>query len=44
VLTNGEVYYDAELDAIGQARHSINIEAYIFQKGRIARRFYRSAL
>ena len=39
VLTNGEVYYDAELDAIRQARQSINIEAYIFQKGRVGRRF-----
>jgi cardiolipin synthase len=39
VLTNGEVFYEAELEAISRARHSINIEAYIFQKGKIARRF-----
>lgn len=39
VLTNGDVFYEAELEAIGAARHSINIEAYIFQKGEIARRF-----
>src|ERR1044071_8490109 len=39
VLTNGEVYYEAELEAIRSARHSINIEAYIFQKGKIASRF-----
>jgi cardiolipin synthase len=39
VLTNGEVYYDAELAAISQACHSINIEAYIFQKGEVAKRF-----
>jgi cardiolipin synthase len=39
VLTNGEVYYEAELEAIRQARHSVNIEAYIFQKGRVARQF-----
>jgi cardiolipin synthase len=39
VLTNGEVFYEAELEAIRRARHSINIEAYIFQKGKIARRF-----
>ncbi len=39
VLTNGEVYYEAELDAISKARHSINIEAYIFQKGVVASRF-----
>lgn len=39
VLTNGEVYYEAELQAIGEAKHHINIEAYIFQKGEIASRF-----
>lgn len=39
VLTNGEVYYEAELEAISKARHNINIEAYIFQKGAVARRF-----
>jgi cardiolipin synthase A/B len=39
VLANGEVYYEAELEAIATARHSVNIEAYIFQKGRVARRF-----
>ncbi len=31
VLTNAEVYYEAELEAIRAARHSINLEAYIFQ-------------
>ena len=39
VLTNGEVYYEAELAAIREARRSINIEAYIFQRGEVARRF-----
>ena len=39
VLPNGEVYYEAELEAIRQARHSVNIEAYIFKKGRVARAF-----
>src|SRR5215216_6413390 len=39
VLTNGEVFYEAELDAIRRARHSVNIEAYIFQKGKVADRF-----
>ena len=39
VLTNGEVFYEAELDAISKARNSVNIEAYIFQKGVIAGRF-----
>ncbi|HSB12746.1 MAG TPA: phospholipase D-like domain-containing protein [Blastocatellia bacterium] len=39
VLTNGEVFYEAELEAIGSAQHNINIEAYIFQKGKLTRRF-----
>lgn len=39
VLTNGEVYYEAELQAIRAARHSVNLEAYIFQKGEVTRRF-----
>jgi cardiolipin synthase A/B len=39
VLTNGDRFYEAELEAIGRARHSVNLEAYIFQKGEIARRF-----
>lgn len=38
-LKNGEVYYPAEIEAIRQARHSINIEAYIFQRGRVAKQF-----
>jgi cardiolipin synthase len=42
VLTNGEVYYEAELEAISKARHSINIEAYIFQKGVVASRFVKA--
>jgi cardiolipin synthase len=39
VLTNGEVYYEAELAAIRGARHNVNMEAYIFKKGEVARRF-----
>ena len=39
VLTNSEVYYPAELEAIGRAEHSIDFEAYIFQRGDIASRF-----
>ena len=39
VLTNGEVFYEAELEAIRNAKQNINIEAYIFQKGRVAGRF-----
>ena len=39
VLSNGEAYYPAELDAIRQATHSVNIEAYIFRRGRVTREF-----
>ena len=39
VLTNGEVYYEAELAAIREARHSVNLEAYIFWEGEVTRRF-----
>ena len=39
VLTNGDVFYETELEAIRAARETINLEAYIFQKGVLARRF-----
>jgi cardiolipin synthase len=39
VLTNGEQFYEAELEAIRNARSTINLEAYIFYKGEISRRF-----
>jgi cardiolipin synthase len=39
VLTNGEAYYEAELEAIAKAEHSVNLEAYIFRKGEVTRRF-----
>lgn len=39
VLTNGEVFYEAELEAIRSARESVNIEAYIFQKGELTKKF-----
>jgi len=39
VLTNGDQFYEAELDAIRSARTHICLEAYIFQKGEIADRF-----
>lgn len=39
VLSNGENFYEAELQAIAKAEHSVNIEAYIFQKGKVTRRF-----
>src|ERR1044071_5166381 len=38
VLTNGEVFYEAELEAIRNAKESVNIEAYIFQKGELTKR------
>jgi phosphatidylserine/phosphatidylglycerophosphate/cardiolipin synthase-like enzyme len=39
VFTNGDHFYEAELKAISQAKKNINIEAYIFREGEIARRF-----
>ncbi len=39
VLTNGDQFYEAELEAIGKARSHVCLEAYIFQKGEIATRF-----
>lgn len=39
VLTNGEEFYEAELQAIRGATRSVNLEAYIFQRGEIAGRF-----
>jgi cardiolipin synthase A/B len=42
VLTNGEVYYEAELEAVARAEQSINLEAYIFQKGEVADRFVKA--
>ena len=39
VLTNGDLFYEAELTAIAAARSHVCIEAYIFQKGEIASRF-----
>ena len=39
VFTNGENFYEAELEAIRNAQRSINLEAYIFQKGVVTRRF-----
>ncbi len=39
VLTNGEEYYPAELEAIRGAKKFIHLEAYIFQKGRVTSEF-----
>ena len=35
VLTNGRQFYEAELEAIRAARHSIHLEAYVFRPGRV---------
>jgi cardiolipin synthase A/B len=39
VLTNGPCFYEAELAAIAAARSSVNLEAYIFHKSEIAKRY-----
>lgn len=39
VLTNGEQFYPAQLEAIRKATRSINMEAYIFQRGQVAGQF-----
>jgi len=39
VLTNGEVFYEAQLEAIRKAQSSVNLEAYIFYKGEVTGRF-----
>jgi cardiolipin synthase len=39
VLTNGENFYETMLRSIAQAQRSINIECYIFQRGKVAQRF-----
>jgi cardiolipin synthase len=42
VFTDGENYYEAELEAIRLAEHNINLEAYIFQKGRVGDEFVKA--
>ncbi|PYQ01626.1 MAG: cardiolipin synthase B [Acidobacteria bacterium] len=39
VLTNGDAFYEGELEAIRTARDSVHLEAYIFQPGEVTRRF-----
>ena len=39
IYTNGPSFYPAMLEAIRSAQHSINLECYIFQPGRIADQF-----
>ncbi|MGH9522920.1 MAG: phospholipase D-like domain-containing protein [Terriglobales bacterium] len=38
-LTNGDHFYEAELQAISSASKTVCLEAYIFQTGKIAERF-----
>ena len=37
VLTNGPTFYPAALEAIRGATRSVNLEAYVFKKGKVAR-------
>src|SRR3954447_6422632 len=39
VLTNGTTFYEAQLEAIRNARRSVNLEAYIFRPDNIGKRF-----
>jgi cardiolipin synthase A/B len=39
VLTNGENFYRAELEVIRGAERSVNLEAYIFSRGEVARQY-----
>ena len=39
MLTNGESFYEAELDAIRAAQRFVHLECYIFQQGRVTDRF-----
>jgi cardiolipin synthase A/B len=39
ILTNGDAFYPAMLDAIRSARETINMECYIFKKGGIGDQF-----
>jgi cardiolipin synthase len=39
VLTNGDVFYDAELAAIRAAKDTVHMERYIFAKGEVAARY-----
>jgi cardiolipin synthase len=39
VLANGDAFYEAALEAIKNAKRHVNLEAYIFYKGEISRRY-----
>jgi cardiolipin synthase len=36
VLTNGDIFYPAMLDAVRRARETVHLEAYIFKQGEVA--------
>ena len=38
VLSNGETYYPAVIEAMSRARKNINLEAYVFERGEVTRR------
>lgn len=42
VHANGENFYEAELEAIRRAERSVNLEAYIFQRGKVTERFVKA--
>lgn len=39
VLTNGDTFYEAELTAIREAKETIHVERYIFERGDVAQRY-----
>ena len=39
VITNGENFYPAEIEAIQSAQKTVNLEAFIYYKGEIAKRY-----
>jgi cardiolipin synthase A/B len=44
VLSAGQAFYEAMLEEIRSARQTINLEAYIFKRGDVARRFVAALL
>ena len=41
VLRNGDVFYDAVAEAMSRAEQSINVEAYVFERGEVTSRLLR---
>lgn len=44
VLTNAEEFYPAMLEAISNARHTVNMECYIFRPDKTGRKFMRALM